>query len=48
LAEGVEDKRQVEILKEAGCDVFQGYYFSKPLSLKDLAVFAKEKRDTIQ
>lgn len=47
LAEGVEDKKQVEILKEAGCDVFQGYYFSKPLSLNDLAVFARENSATI-
>jgi len=47
LAEGVEDKKQVEILKEAGCDVFQGYYFSKPLSLNDLAVFARENSAAI-
>ena len=46
LAEGVEDKEQVELLKEAGCDVFQGYYFSKPLSLKDLAAFAKNNKAT--
>lgn len=31
VAEGVETKRQLEILKEVGCDFAQGYLFSKPL-----------------
>ena len=31
IAEGVEYEEQYKILKEAGCDVIQGYYFSKPL-----------------
>ena len=30
-AEGVETKEQLKILKELGCDMIQGYYFSKPL-----------------
>lgn len=30
VAEGVEDKEQVEYLKTILCDVVQGYYFSKP------------------
>jgi len=30
VAEGVEDKSQVEYLKMILCDVVQGYYFSKP------------------
>lgn len=31
IAEGVETKEQLGLLKELGCDVIQGYYFSKPL-----------------
>lgn len=31
VAEGVETAEQFEILCECGCDLFQGYYFSKPL-----------------
>jgi len=31
IAEGVETKEQYEYLKELGCDIIQGYYFSKPL-----------------
>ncbi len=31
VAEGVETERQLEILKDAHCDLVQGYYFSRPL-----------------
>ena len=42
LAEGVETKEQASILYNAGCDLYQGYYFSKPLSLDALITFAKQ------
>lgn len=31
IAEGVETENQLKLLKSAGCDIVQGYYFSKPL-----------------
>ena len=31
VAEGVEEERQYLQLKEMGCDIIQGYYFSPPL-----------------
>ena len=31
VAEGVETEKQVEILKDLGVNLLQGYYFSKPL-----------------
>lgn len=31
IAEGVETKTQVEILKRYGCDIAQGYHFDRPL-----------------
>lgn len=39
IMEGVETKEQVDFLKEAGCDMFQGYYFAKPMSVEN---FEKE------
>lgn len=35
VTEGVETLEQVNFLTEIGCDVAQGYYFSKPVSLRD-------------
>ncbi len=35
VAEGVEELEQVEVLKELGCDVVQGYYYSKPSKIKN-------------
>ena len=42
IAEGVECKEQYEILKEMGCDVIQGYYFSKPVDSNDFERFIEE------
>ena len=36
IAEGVENKEQYELLRDAGCDFIQGYYFSKPAPLQAL------------
>ena len=37
IAEGVEQIEEVDFLREAGCDHFQGYYFSKPLAPDDFS-----------
>ena len=31
VAEGVETERQYQLLRDAGCELVQGYYFSRPL-----------------
>ena len=38
IVEGVEDQEQYELVRRVGCDVVQGYYFSKPV---DTAGFEK-------
>ena len=35
LAEGAEVKAQVDRLRELGCEIIQGYYYSKPIPLTD-------------
>ncbi len=53
LAEGVETKEQVEVLKTIGCDHVQGYYYAKPMPaeeffqmlLKDLRVNKNEEKN---
>ena len=35
VAEGVETGNQLKLLKDAGCDIVQGYYFSRPLPAKE-------------
>jgi EAL domain-containing protein (putative c-di-GMP-specific phosphodiesterase class I) len=44
VAEGVEDQRQFEILREQGCDEFQGYYCRPPLPEPELMRFLMEER----
>ena len=40
LTEGVETQPQHEILTDMGCTLFQGYYFAKPMPVKEFEVFA--------
>jgi len=40
IAEGVEDKEQLEYLTEQNCDVVQGYYYSRPLAANEFYQWA--------
>lgn len=44
LAEGVETEEQVRFLKEIGCDMMQGFYYTKPFPAGSLPEFI-ERRD---
>ncbi len=38
IAEGVESAEQFHLLKEAGCEIIQDYYFSKPITAAEFGV----------
>ena len=44
IAEGVETAEHVKMLKEMGCYILQGYYFSKPLCINDFEKLLKEEK----
>lgn len=41
VAEGAENADQIELLKEMGCGIVQGYYFGKPMPLEEFRDFLK-------
>lgn len=41
IAEGVESEDQLTILKDYGCKIIQGYYFSKPVPADEFEKFIK-------
>ncbi len=44
VAEGIETNRQLVCLQELGCQLGQGYLFSKPLPPKEIEVLFKSKK----
>ncbi len=44
VAEGVETKEQNQFLTENGCDMVQGYYYSRPLPADQMEAFIKQKK----
>jgi len=44
IAEGVETREQLEFLREAGCDQYQGYYFSPPLAPEELTAWMEARQ----
>lgn len=42
-AEGIETKDMADALAALGCDILQGYYFSKPLPTKDFLAYMQDR-----
>ena len=47
VAEGIEEEEQLCILKDQGCDLIQGYYFSRPLNGEDFIDWTKQRGDDL-
>jgi len=45
VAEGVETAKETERLKELGCDLIQGYYYSKPLNQEEFEQYLVQRGD---
>ncbi|MCG7904606.1 MAG: EAL domain-containing protein, partial [Candidatus Thiodiazotropha weberae] len=45
VAEGVESHEQLRILQQEGCDMIQGYHYSKPLSGSQMLLFCRESAE---
>jgi EAL domain-containing protein (putative c-di-GMP-specific phosphodiesterase class I) len=48
VAEGVEELSQLETLREMGCHLIQGYYFSKPLPAGELQTFLQQELTVLE
>ena len=47
VAEGVETEEQLHVLKGLGCDIVQGYFFSKPVPAAEFEPFIMQKKEIL-
>ena len=45
IAEGVETERQLDALKSLGCEIVQGYFFSKPVPAYEFEPFILQRKE---
>jgi EAL domain-containing protein (putative c-di-GMP-specific phosphodiesterase class I) len=39
IAEGVETRQELNLLRELNCDAIQGYIYARPMSTADFIIF---------
>ena len=44
IAEGVETQDQLDFLDSIGCDIVQGFYYSRPIPPEEFEVFMEKNR----
>lgn len=42
VVEGVENEENIELMKESGCNIAQGFYYARPMTLHDYKEILKE------
>ena len=48
IAEGVETQAQLDLLSEFGCEQYQGFFYSRPVSAEEIAQLLEKEGDTDQ
>jgi EAL domain-containing protein (putative c-di-GMP-specific phosphodiesterase class I) len=48
VAEGVETAGQLDCLRADGCDIAQGYFFSRPLPPTELLSWLRARADRVK
>ena len=44
FAEGIESREQFELLASYGCELFQGFYFARPMSFAELIDWMQQRQ----
>jgi diguanylate cyclase len=45
VAEGVERREQLDVLRAIGCDIVQGYIFAQPMGDEEFAIWVQSRSD---
>ena len=48
VAEGIESREQLELLRDLGCHVGQGYYFARPMDESEFTLMLKKRSPTFE
>ena len=48
VVEGIEEERQREVLQDCGCDAYQGYLFSHPVSKQKVEMLFLAQQEAIE